>query len=119
MEDEFEGLEPCPECGGSGDRPRESSRQAKRFCKACQGVGYPEVPTGPTDALPGSPRKIAILAARWAKRLPLFEPDDGLEGDDHEIDHQRWADESPAHRDELEVSTADRLHPDGQRTEEK
>jgi hypothetical protein len=36
----------------------------------------PETARGPTHHPPGSPGKIAVLAARWAAGLPLFHPGD-------------------------------------------
>jgi hypothetical protein len=38
-------------------------------------------PRGPTSALPGSDEKVAVLAERWALRLPLHVPGDARLGD--------------------------------------
>lgn len=38
----------------------------------------PGLPTSPTTALPGSPRKLAVLARRYARRQQLFHPEDAL-----------------------------------------
>lgn len=45
-------------------------------------------------------------------------PDEHRPDPEDERDRQRWDWESASHPDESEVSTADRLHPDGRRDEE-
>lgn len=72
----------CETCNGAGQvRPKHGERWCYwRWCEACNGVGYHGVPVGPTDAAPGSPWKITVLAARYAAEVDLFHTSDGLAG---------------------------------------
>lgn len=69
----FAGLTPCGVCEGSGDTDKTKNR---KWCDACHGIGYLDMPTGPTQAKPGSDFKIAVLAARYEEGLSLYDPDD-------------------------------------------
>ena len=60
----------CKRCGGTAyDRKR-------RPCLACH-AGYTDVEyEGPTEHPPGSPKRLAVYAARSAAGLDLWNPED-------------------------------------------
>jgi hypothetical protein len=53
-----------------------TSRCARRGVRDFYGRG--RLPPFPTDALPGTPEKIAVLAWRASEGLALWHPDDAL-----------------------------------------
>jgi hypothetical protein len=58
----------CPRCAAA---PKPKKRRRRPL------TPYPDDgPTGPTPHPPRSPGKLHVLAARAAKRLPLFDPRD-------------------------------------------
>lgn len=75
--DPFAGLTPCQRCKGTGYHSlRAYGNGAANFCGLCGSSGYRDMPTGPTDAPPGSPYKLAVIAARYMHGMPLFHPED-------------------------------------------
>jgi hypothetical protein len=62
-----------PNKGKPGPCP-DPERKAKRAATIKSG---PPADVGPTNAAPGSDEKIRVLQARFAKKLPLFDPKDG------------------------------------------
>ncbi len=76
----FAGLEMCVRCKGTGTAT--SGRKYSQFCKSCDGVGWFGLSTGPTDSPPGSEMKTAVLSARYARGMDLFDPQDAKFGSD-------------------------------------
>lgn len=83
--DEFAGYTKCGRCRGSGYEPTRrravdcSLRDWPIACAACKGACYVDLPTGPTTAVPGSLFKQAVLAARYATGIPLWDPGDAYD----------------------------------------
>lgn len=65
-------LTPCPECNGTGEELQGNVAYQRSFCRPCGGVGFVDMPLGPTDAMPGTTMKIAAMAARYEAGLPLY-----------------------------------------------
>jgi hypothetical protein len=83
----------CAQCGLSLDHdPRRRRGELCSLCRGDSGKYAPEVAAllrevtalvrsgrvgpGPTDARPGSVRKVAVMCVRAALKLPVFHPDD-------------------------------------------
>lgn len=64
----------CPDCNGTGIDRRYL--RCSSVCEKCDGVGWRDVPVGPASAPPGSPVKVAVMAARYRAGLLIFHPFD-------------------------------------------
>lgn len=69
-------LTPCPECNGTGEETQGNVAYQRSFCQPCKGIGFVDMPVGPTDAMPGTTMKISAMAARYDAGLPLFDARD-------------------------------------------
>jgi hypothetical protein len=68
----------CDVCNGSRFDPNSSPEFEPLPCGQCDGQGYLVYAESPTDARPGSPLKVRVLAERRRLGLPLFHPGDRL-----------------------------------------
>jgi len=82
----------CEECSGHG---RFVERDKEYNCPLCDGQGWYGVsPHGPTDAGPGTTKKVAVLKERYAAGIPLWHKDDPKERgeqEEHRVKKQRYA----------------------------
>ena len=69
-------LTPCSECGGTGLETQGNAAWQHSFCEPCKGIGFVDMPLGPTTAMPGTTMKISAMAARYEAGLPLFDARD-------------------------------------------
>lgn len=82
--EKFAGKPPkfCPECRKIRNREnwqayaRITDGDLRTWIQSRADEVLPSIPTGPTDARPGDPEKVLVLAARAAKNLPLWNPHD-------------------------------------------
>lgn len=63
---------PCPECKGTGEELQGNVAYQRSFCRPCGGVGFVDMPLGPTPYKPGTSMKIGVMAARYEAGLPLY-----------------------------------------------
>lgn len=61
----------CPVCKGEGVYKDGCKQTTNIICELCQGNTALGVDPLETNAYPGSPEKIAVIAARYAQGLPL------------------------------------------------
>lgn len=69
-------LTPCSECHGTGEELQGNVAYQRSFCRPCGGVGFVDMPLGPTTAMPGTTMKISAMAARYEAGLPLYHEKD-------------------------------------------
>ena len=69
-------LTPCSECGGTGLEPQGNAAWQHSFCEPCKGIGFVDMPVGPTTAMPGTSMKISAMAALYQAGLPLYHAGD-------------------------------------------
>ena len=69
-------LTPCPHCDGTGEEKQGNVAYQRSFCRPCNGIGFVDMPLGPTTAMPGTTMKISAMAARYEAGLPLFDARD-------------------------------------------
>jgi hypothetical protein len=64
----------CINCGKKGFAPGVVGKHKSHeiHCRYCKAQGCFNVPVGPTNHRPGSWQKIAILAERYSRKMPLF-----------------------------------------------
>lgn len=65
-------LVPCEVCGGTGEELQGNVAYQRSFCQPCKGIGFVDMPLGPTPYKPGTSMKIGVMAARYEAGLPLY-----------------------------------------------
>jgi hypothetical protein len=68
----------CLNCGKEGFDPGVVGiyKSHEIHCRYCEAQGCFNVPVGPTNHRPGSWQKIAILAERYSRKMPLWHSKD-------------------------------------------
>jgi len=69
--------ETCNKCHGEGViHSKATFNRGARICPACNGETALNVDPMTNNAYPGTPAKVAVLAARYAQGLPMHHKDD-------------------------------------------